>query len=260
MSQIPNEQPAAPAAVVPVDSGSLLGGSNGGSVNDTLMGGVKPVDSTEGTGGTPPVTDAPPVTEPVVGLAPLPENATEDQKRDFNNKLRAYKGVPDAPEKYGDFGFGESVKIDTNSEEYKYYTSVFHELGLNQADAKKLLEKHKEFADKQVEHYQKQNDKAILDYRAKVKADFIKEQGGEAKYEVFRSVAEQGFKNSAKGAGMTDTEVRGLLNIMGDDPRFVKLFNHIGSNFQEAVLISGASASAPEKTFDDMFQNMFKSK
>lgn len=252
MSQITDAAPAP-------DSGSLLGGGGDAvPVDASILGGSTPAPASDPA----PIAEAAPqqapIAEPVVGLAPLPENASDDQKRAFNDKLRAYNGVPDTPDKYGDFGFGEELKIDINGEDYKYYTDVFHKEGLNAKQAKGILAAHKEYADKQVEQYQLKNEQAIKDYRSKVKNDFVTAQGGEAKYEVFRGVAEQGFKATAKGAGMTDTEVKGLLNIMGDDPRFVKMFNHIGRNFQEAVLISGASASAPEPTFEDKFKNMFK--
>lgn len=255
MSQTPNEMTSAPASA---GEGSLLGGDAAGSVNDTLMGSTTTVDAAPGAGTSDPAPAADaPAAAPVVGLAPLPDNASEDQKRDFNNKLRAYNGVPDAPDKYGDFGFGDKVKIDTKGEDYQYYTGVFHELGLNKDQAKTLLEKHTEFANRQIEQHQQKNEKAITDYRAKVKNDFIAAQGGEAAYEVFRSTAEQGFKATAKGAGMNDGEIKGLLNIMGDDPRFVKMFNHIGKNFQEAVLISGATPSAPEPSWENKFEGMF---
>lgn len=257
-TQAPVTDPAASsgAATPAQDSGSLLGGSG---VSDAPLMGTPPTGDPTGT----PVSEQDKgyeAQQPVQGLAPLPENASDDQKREFQNKLRALNGAPEAPEKYGNFGFGDDVKIDTSSEDYKYYTSLFHELGLNQQQAKKLLEKHKEYADKQVEHIKRKNELSVSEYRNKVKNDFVKAQGGEAAYEVFRATAEQGFKATAKGANLTQDDIRGLLNIMGDDPRFVKIFNHIGRNFKEDVLVTGATPSAPEPTMENIFEGMFKTK
>lgn len=263
MSQTPTTSPApAPAAPAPTpDSGTLLGGApTPDTGNNTLLG--------TGDGfGTPDAGTAPVKAEtspqdpsgyqPTSGLAPLPENASDDQRREFDNKLRALNSVPNAPGEYGDFGFGADVKIDTEGKDYKYYTDVFHKLGINKPQAKQLLEAHTKYANEQVEQLQRQNEQTISQYRADMKTNFVKTLGGESQYEVFRATAEQGFKATAKGANLTEGDVKGLLNIMGDDPRFVKIFNHIGKNFQEAVLISGATPSAPEVTFDQMFEGMF---
>jgi hypothetical protein len=223
---------------------------------DTLLGNAAP----QSDGATKPAgSKAEPekASPPVVGLAPLPDNATEDQRKDFEQKLRALGGVPDKPEGYGDFGFGEAMKIDAASADYKYYTGVFHELGLNQGQAKKLLEAHMKYATNQVEHARKQEDAAIAEYRTMVKSDFVKSLGGEGQFKDFREVAERGFKAAAKGSGMNEKEITGLLNIMGDDPRFIKVFNGVGKLLREDVLITGTQPAAKEKTFDDMFAGMF---
>ncbi len=192
------------------------------------------------------------------GLAPLPDDASDDQRADFDKKLRALAGVPQDANAYGDFGFGEDVKIDTASADYKYYTELFHEAGISKAQAKKLLEGHHKFALEQVEHHKRTENDTIAEYRAQVKRDFVKECGGEAAFKDFNDTAVRGFKASAQGAGLTDKDVSGLLSVMGDDPRFVKIFNAIGKMHREDVLITGAAPRAQEKTFDDMFSGMFK--
>lgn len=269
MSQTPNNPapnaapatpPATPPVTPPADGGSLLGGEPAGNVNDTLLGNID-TPPTPGAGTAPAPGDAPKqeLGSPMPGLAPLPENASDDQKRDFQNKIRAMTGVPDKPEAYGNFGFGEEVKIDTNSEDYKFYTGLFHEIGLNPTQAKTLLEKHQTRANEMVAHIQKQNDQIIADYRVQMKSKLVKECGGEPQYAEFVGTATRGFKAAALGAQLSETEVKGLLNIMGDDPRFVKIFNNIGRNFREDVLVSGATPSAPEKSFENIFADMFKS-
>lgn len=274
MSQTPNNPAPAPGtpsttpAATPPSApqgggeGPILGGAPAGNVNDTLLGNVgdtpTPGAGTAPAPGVPPQQD-PPATPPVTGLAPLPENASDDQKRDFQNKLRALSGVPDAPEAYGNFGFPEEVKIDTKSDDYKFYTGLFHKIGLNQTQAKELLEQHQKRSGEMVEHIKKHNDQIITDYRAQMKSKLVSELGGEAQYGEFVGTATRGFKAAAMGAQLSDPEIKGLLNIMGDDPRFVKIFNHIGKNFREDVLISGATPSAPEKTFENIFGEMFKS-
>lgn len=245
--------------------GSILAGDGAGAADnkDTLLGGAEQNDQ-EGTNGTegagdgqekPDATQQP--AEPVQGLVPLPDDASDEQRAEFDKKLRALAGVPQDAAGYGDFGFGDEAKIDTSSEDYKFYTKLFHDAGISTAQAKKLLAGHQQFASEQVEHFKRTEADTINQYRASVKAEFVKSCGGDAAFKEFNDVAVRGFKASAQGAGLTDNDVKGLLNVMGDDPRFIKIFHAIGKMHREDVLITGAAPRAQEKTFDDMFSGMF---
>ena len=245
--------------------GSILAGDGAGAADnkDTLLGGAEQNDQ-EGTNGTEGVGDGqekPDATqqpaEPVQGLVPLPDDASDEQRAEFDKKLRALAGVPQDPAGYGDFGFGDEAKIDTSSEDYKFYIKLFHDVGISKTQAKKLLAGHQKFASEQVEHFKRTEADTINRYRASVKAEFVKSCGGEAAFKEFNEVAVRGFKASAQGAGLTDKDVKGLLNVMGDDPRFIKIFHAIGKMHREDVLITGAAPRAQEKTFDDMFSGMF---
>lgn len=245
--------------------GSILAGDGAGAADnkDTLLGGAEQNDQ-EGTNGTEGVGDGqekPDATqqpaEPVQGLAPLPDDASDEQRAEFDRKLRALAGVPQDAAGYGDFGFGDEAKIDTSSEDYKFYTKLFHDAGISTAQAKKLLVGHQKFASDQVEHFKRTETDTINQYRASVKAEFVKSCGGDAAFKEFNEVAVRGFKASAQGAGLTDNDVKGLLNVMGDDPRFIRIFNAIGKMHREDVLITGAAPRTQEKTFDDMFSGMF---
>lgn len=258
--------------------GSLLAGDGAGAADnkDTLLGGAAQggADGQEGAGGNgaagnageagdgqnQPGASQQQQAEPVQGLAPLPDDASDEQRAEFDKKLRALAGVPQDAAGYGDFGFGDEAKIDTGSEDYKYYTKLFHDAGISKAQAKKLLAGHQKFASEQVEHFKRTEADTINQYRASVKADFVKACGGDAGFKEFNDVAVRGFKASAQGAGLTDNDVKGLLNVMGDDPRFIKIFNAIGKMHREDVLITGAAPRAQEKTFDDMFSGMFNKK
>ena len=245
--------------------GSILAGDGASAAGnkDTLLGSAAQ-DDQEGTNGTegagdgqenPDATQQP--AEPAQGLAPLPDDASDEQRAEFDKKLRALAGVPQDPAGYGDFGFGDEAKIDTGSEDYKFYTQLFHDVGISKAQAKKLLAGHQKFASEQVEHFKRTEADTINRYRASVKAEFVKSCGGEAAFKEFNEIAVRGFKASAQGAGLTDKDVKGLLNVMGDDPRFIKIFHAIGKMHREDVLITGAAPRAQEKTFDDMFSGMF---
>lgn len=245
--------------------GSILAGDGAGAADnkDTLLGGAEQNDQ-EGTNGTEGVGDGqekPDATqqpaEPVQGLVPLPDDASDEQRAEFDKKLRALAGVPQDPAGYGDFGFGDEAKIDTSSEDYKFYIKLFHDAGISTAQAKKLLVGHQKFASDQVEHFKRTETDTINQYRASVKAEFVKSCGGDAAFKEFNEVAVRGFKASAQGAGLTDKDVKGLLNVMGDDPRFIKIFHAIGKMHREDVLITGAAPRVQEKTFDDMFSGMF---
>ena len=245
--------------------GSILAGDGASAAGnkDTLLGSAAQ-DDQEGTNGTegagdgqenPDATQQP--AEPAQGLAPLPDDASDEQRAEFDKKLRALAGVPQDPAGYGDFGFGDEAKIDTGSEDYKFYTQLFHDVGISKAQAKKLLAGHQKFASEQVEHFKRTEADTINRYRASVKAEFVKSCGGEAAFKEFNEIAVRGFKASAQGAGLTDKDVKGLLNVMGDDPRFIKIFHAIGKIHREDVLITGAAPRDQEKTFDDMFSGMF---
>lgn len=270
MSQSIDESQAGAAQA----GGSILAGDGAGVTDnkDTLLGSAAQhgADGQEGTDGKTVVGDAgngqsqpgasQQQTEPVQGLAPLPEDASEEQRAEFDKKLRALAGVPQDAAGYGDFGFGDEAKIDTSSEDYKFYTELFHDAGISTAQAKKLLAGHQQFATEQVEHFKRTEADTINQYRANVKAEFVKSCGGDASFKEFNDVAVRGFKASAQGAGLTDNDVKGLLNVMGDDPRFIRIFNAIGKMHREDVLITGAAPRAQEKTFDDMFSGMFNNK
>ena len=229
--------------------GSLLDGGGSGGVTETLLGDASPqAAEAPQTGGG--VTGA-------EGLAPLPDDATEEQRADFRKKLDALNGVPEDAAGYGNFGFGDDVQIDTEREDYKFYTQLFKDAGLSREQARKLIEAHTRYAGEQLQHLQRQQDARITEYRAKVRRDFVKSLGGEEKFREFSDTAVRGFKAAAQGAGLGEKDIRGLLNVMGDDPRFVRLFNNVGRLFREDVLVTGAAARAPEKTFEDMFADMF---
>lgn len=249
--------------------GPILADNGGADVNATLLGdtsattsdsdGASNQSTTEAssTSNNEPVQSSSAGQEASYGLAPLPENANEDQRADFDKKLRALNGTPGTVEEYGTFGFDEGV-IDTNSEDYKYYSKLFYEIGLNKAQAKKLLEGHQKYASEMVAFQKKQNDEVVTEYRRKVRNDFVKELGGEAQFNEFNQTAIRGFKAASAGAGLSEKDMKGMLNVMGDDPRFVRIFNAIGKMHSEDVLVTGTHAKAQEKTFDTMFSEMFK--
>lgn len=270
-------QVAAPQGGAGEAGGSILAGDGAGSADnkDTLLGGAAQggADGQEGAGGNGAAVNAGEAdasgdgqnqpgasqqqAEPVQGLAPLPDDASDEQRAEFDKKLRALAGVPQDAAGYGDFGFGDEAKIDTGSEDYKFYTKLFHDAGISTAQAKKLLVGHQKFASDQVEHFKRTEADTINQYRASVKAEFVKSCGGDTAFREFNEVAVRGFKASAQGAGLTDNDVKGLLNVMGDDPRFIRIFNVIGKMHREDVLITGAAPRTQEKTFDDMFSGMF---
>ena len=257
--------PAAQATANDVGSASLLGSTSAqaDTTGNTLLGstdasqtGTAPSPASEGGEATSQASSPEP-SAPVEGLAPLPDDASDDQRADFDKKMRALNKVPSDADGYGDFGFGDEYKVDTSSEDYKYYTKVFHDIGINKAQAKKLLEAHVKYANEAVEHRKRQDEAVITEYRAKVKEALVKECGGEEQFRHYNDVAVRGFKAAAQGAGLSENDTRGILSIVGDDPRFVKLFHNIGSQFSDDVLITGTAPRVKEKTFEDMFGSMF---
>jgi hypothetical protein len=250
-------------------AGAAAGGTTAPGSEDALWGGGLHNDSAEDKAkpaAKPPDDDKTkqkPETKPATppaGLVALPDDATDEQRADFDSKMRALNRVPAKPEDYGDFGFGKDkpdVKIDTAAEDYKHYTKLFHDAGLNPKQARLLLEKHLEWSHAQVEHHNRLQETAIQQYRDKVKADFVKSVGGESVFKDYSNTAARGFQAAAQGAGMSGEEIRGVMNIMRDDPRFLKIFHNIGTQFREDVLVSGARAAATEADPDEYFENKF---
>ena len=259
------QAPAAQATANDAGGETLLGATSAqaDTTGNTLLGsadasqaGAAPSSAGEKGEAMPPAASPEP-SAPVEGLAPLPDDASDDQRADFDKKMRALNKVPSDAAGYGDFGFGDEYKIDTASEDYKYYTQVFHDIGINKQQAKKLLEAHIKYANEAVEHRKRQDEAVITEYRAKVRNDLVRECGGEEQFRHFNDVAVRGFKAAAQGAGLSENDTRGILSIVGDDPRFVKLFHNIGTQFSDDVLITGTAPRVKEKTFEDMFGSMF---
>jgi len=231
------------------DDKTLLGGSGNQVPPNELLGDKIPA--------TTPVEDKKVEPPPVEGVQPLPANATEEQKKQFKDKMRALMGVPENAEAYGDFGFGEAVKIDTQSEVYKGYTGKFHELGFTKEQAKGLLEYHKTMLETEGKNAQRQADEKNLLYRKEAKEKLVRECGSIEKFTELQSFAEKGFKAAAKGAELTEADYNRMLAIMGDDTRFIKIFGHIGKNFREDVLVTGSAPGAKEDSWGDTFNKLF---
>lgn len=242
--------PLLDAAAPSGEGGTLLGGSEADGTADSA-------DHETQSEAAPPAAGATQQEKRVLpeGLHPLPDDATDDQREAFEGKLRALNGVPDDPMGYGDFGYGEAV--DKTSEEYRHYTDAFHAAGLSPRQAKLLLDKHIEWSKGQAEHITRQQDAVINEYRSKVRKDFIRGLGGEQAFAQFSETARRGFKASAQGAGLSPEESTGLLAIIGDDPRFMKVFNHIGGMHREDVLVTGAKPKAAEVSMDELIAQQF---
>ncbi len=162
----------------------------------------------------------------------------------------------DSPVDYGDFGFGEEAQIDRQSDDYIYYADLFRQVGLSPEQANRLMHGHRERAVAQLAARQQEEAAALADYRARVRQELVNECGGEAAFKTFGQTALCGFRACAAGAGLNDADVDGIVSVMGDDPRFVKIFHHIGQLHQEDVLASGTGGGA-EQSFDDMLRTMF---
>lgn len=162
----------------------------------------------------------------------------------------------ETPIDYGDFGFGEEAQIDRQSDDYLYYADLFRQIGLSPEQANRLLRGHRDYAMAQLSARQQQEAEALAAYRARVRQELVSECGGEAAFKRFGETALRGFRACAAGAGLSNADVDGIVAVMGDDPRFVKIFHHIGRMHQEDVLASG-SGGGQEQSFDDMLRTMF---
>jgi hypothetical protein len=255
-----NDAPGADAPVLntntPDAGGPILGSTD-------IGGGDAPTAPDNADAQTPAATPAALPVQGADGLAPLPDNATDEQRAQFEQKLRALAGVPNSPDEYGDFDLGD--KINKSSPDYALATKKFHEFGLSKKQAKGVVEEVNKWLTDKMQAAQRNEADAIKEYRAAVKRDFVKSLGGDAQFTEFSEQARRGFMASAKGAGLSEKEMSGIINIMGDDPRFVKIFNSIGKHFREDVLVTGSAPSAmgsgsSDEIFEEKFKSMFGGK
>lgn len=165
------------------------------------------------------------------------ENATDEDRSAFMNAL----GRPETADKYTftkPEGLPEGLQYDdTVTEAFK---SMFHEVGLSDANAGKLWEKYHEIAAQGHESEQKFEkeamDTAVNQLKDEWSGDKFKVNTELAK-RVFTNIFEDEAKQTEAKAFIQDTKINGLS--LGDHPMFLKIFQQIGSVISDDVLNSG---------------------
>ena len=165
------------------------------------------------------------------------DEASDEDRSTFLNKL----GRPETADKYTftkPEGLPEGLQYDdTVTEAFK---SMFHDVGLSDANAGKLWEKYHEIAAQGHESEQKLEqeamDTAVNQLKDEWSGDKFKVNTELAK-RVFTNIFEDEAKQTEAKAFIQDTKINGLS--LGDHPMFLKIFQQIGSVISDDVLNSG---------------------
>jgi hypothetical protein len=175
------------------------------------------------------------VGQKTVGLRPLAEDASDEDRKAFERELRRVAGVPESPDGYR---FGEAPKgLERDEETLAWYRAQAHKAGLSPQQAASLYEGWNAYV---VGRVQARHEQASL--------ELSREWGPELLPNV--ELAHRGFLQAANLAGLERDEVVTAMEQsgMGDHPLMVRLFHGIGRALAEDELIAGGGPPPRKKT------------
>ncbi len=171
-----------------------------------------------------------------VGLAPLPGDASDDDRARFDAELRRLTGVPAGPEGY-DIALPEGQRADARL--MGWFRTAAHELGLSPGQAQGLSDRYNELAARTAREFEAQRGQR----RAETLGVLEQLWGEDARGNT--EIARRGFEAVAGRAGLDPAETRRILDAHGDDPVLVRLFHEIGKANQEDGFVGGIGGPAP---------------
>jgi len=169
-----------------------------------------------------------------VGLTPLPEGASDEDRARFDAELRRVLGVPADPGGYA-IALPEGQQADARL--LGWFRRAAHELGLSPTQAQGLSDRYNELAARTSREFEAQRGRR----RAETLGALEQLWGSDAPGKT--EVARRGFEAVAGRAGLDPAEVRRILDTHGDDPTMVRLFHEIGKANQEDGFVGGSGGS-----------------
>lgn len=177
----------------------------------------------------------------VNGLAPLKENATDEDKKAWDAEFRKVMGVPEKPEGY-EIAVPDGMKI-TDPEMYSWFTKTAHELGQSPKQAQGWF-------DAWIKLFNENSSKLLKDAqdsRERSRDGLSKHFGGEKQLGEAAELSKRAFKHLAAEEGLDSDEARAFAEAYGDEPVFVRLFARLGKTIGDHKLREGSGGSGPEE-------------
>lgn len=189
-----------------------------------------------------------------LGITPLKEGATDEERADWDKEFRRVMSVPEKPEDYS-FQFPEGTQVDEGMA--GWFRESAHKHGMPPAMAQGVAADFAEHSNtywaaefKRMEESEKENLQRITQHF-----------GGEEKTAEASELAKRGFEAAAKAAGLNDEEVAAFRKVHGNDMTFVRLFHQIGlrsGKEDQQVNGGGGGGGGTEETSEDRYKKHFK--
>lgn len=188
-----------------------------------------------------------------LGITPLKEGATDEEKAEWNAEFRRVMAVPETPDGY-EFSFPEGTKVDEGL--LGWFKNASHELGLPPSMAQGVAQKWNDH----VNGYWEKEFKRMDEEKAANVAALEKHFGGPEKTAEAVELAKRGFAALAGKSGIAEEEATAFAKTFGDNATFLKVFSSIGKNTsQEDSQVSGGAGGSGknDETRDEHYAKQF---
>lgn len=187
-----------------------------------------------------------------IGLAPLAENATDEERKAFDAELRRVLNVPEKPDGY-DLGIPEGAKLDDAGFSLEFCNWA-HAAGLSQQQVSTISQGYQGYAQK----FWDGEVAKVKEEKAAAVAGLEKHFGGEKQAAEAVEFAKRGFVQVAREAGLDEKEADAWAKTYGDDPVIVRMFHVLGRQHKEDTNHEGSGGSpAPEENKRDRYAKQF---
>lgn len=185
-----------------------------------------------------------------VGLTPLAEDATDEDRQRFDGELRRVLGVPDDPGGY-DIRMPEGLGADERLQ--GWFRKAAHESGLSPAQAQNLSDRYNDLLTDAAREFGQYREQRREETRRVLAGLWGSKAGANTE------IAKRGFERLAGRIGLDTEEASRILEEHGDDQTMIRLFHEIGKAHQEDGYIAGnggprgrGEAMSPEQFFAEV--------
>jgi len=162
-------------------------------------------------------------------VEPLPENATPEQQKDYQAKVRTLMGVPEKPT---DYKVQLPEGVSPNDPLLMAYAEKAHAAGMSPAQVQAGINSFTEYA-------------AKAETEAVKSAETALKLAWGPQYEANAKTSQATLKAVAKEAGVPDTELAGLVPVLNRSAPFAQMIFKISRHYKEATLQGIGSSGAP---------------
>lgn len=185
-----------------------------------------------------------------VGLAPLADDATDEDRARFDGELRRVLGVPQGPEGY-ELSVPEGAQADPALQDW--FRGAAHEAGLSPRQAQALSDRYSALMAETARDFERERKRRAQDTLKSLESLW----GRESRANV--ETAKRGFTALAGRIGLEPERMREIMEQHGDDETMIRLFHEIGKAHQEDGYVGGlggprgrGEAMSPERFFAEV--------